>query len=234
MTTVPKKPRSPNYPALSLPQAVQVLQKLWKAEKRTPVSHETAATAMGFKSLSGPARVAVGTLRQYGLIDKSGKGHIRISELGVRVVIGDDADKRGALQQAASAPELFQELAKAHGEASDNAIQSFLITRKGFAADGARKAAKAFRDTLALAKPSGQGYTPDETQEQPEIMTGTETGQIQNTGKPSDGVFSLTVPFAKGTIAVQVRVTGDKLTAAHMARVREYLKLAESDLDGAE
>jgi tRNA C32,U32 (ribose-2'-O)-methylase TrmJ len=39
--------RSPNYPSLNLSQAVTALAKLYTAEKRTPVSHETAAAALG-------------------------------------------------------------------------------------------------------------------------------------------------------------------------------------------
>ena len=42
------------------------------------------------------------------------------------------------------------------------------------------------------------------------------------------------MPFAKGTIAVQVRVTGDAISPAHLARVRKYLELAESDWDGGD
>jgi hypothetical protein len=48
-------------------------------------------------------------------------------------------------------------------------------------------------------------------------------------------VFALNVPFAKGSIAVQVRVTGDAIRPAHLARVRKYLELAEQDWnEGAE
>jgi len=226
-----KKQRSPNYPALSLPQAVAVLQRLWKAEKRTPVDHETAALAMGFKSLSGPARVAIGALRQYGLIAKAGKSTIRVSDDGVTIVIGDPPDKAQALVRAAREPELFQELAKAHLDASDNAIQSYLITKKAFAADGARKAAKAFRETMFFAKAGDSGYTHAEEQEQSEIMTASESGQTTTPSKAGDGVFVLNVPFAKGSIAVQVRVSGQPISKAALARVRKYIELAEEDLE---
>lgn len=51
-------------------------------------------------------------------------------------------------------------------------------------------------------------------------------------GKPPEaGVFSLTVPFAKGSINVRVQVTGDAMSPAHLARVRKYLELAEQDWD---
>lgn len=70
-------------------------------------------------------------------------------------------------------------------------------------------------------------------------MSITEAGQTGNVsgkpdgagGTPGAGVFSMTVPFAKGAISVQVRVTGDSLKPAHLARVRKYLELAEADFD---
>ena len=70
-------------------------------------------------------------------------------------------------------------------------------------------------------------------------MSGIDTGQNVGAGapggsKPADGVFSLNVPFAKGSISVQVRVTGDAISPAHLARVRKYLELAESEWDGGD
>jgi hypothetical protein len=233
---MPGKQRSPNYPALNLAQATSVLGKLYNAEKRTPVSHDTAAVALGFKSLSGPARIAIGALRQYGLVDKLGKGTIRVSELGVRILHGSPEDQEAAMQQAATNPPLYKELARDHSDASEGAIASYLITRKEFHPDGARRAAKAFRATLRLAKGNASGYTGSNGDDEPKDMTSTDAGQIQDAtaGKgtpapPTPGVFSMSVPFAKGTISVQVRVTGDSLKPAHLARVRKYLELAEQD-----
>ena len=170
--------RSPNYPALSLKQALESADKLWKAEKRTPVSHEAAATGLGYKSLSGPARVAIGALRQYGLVDKADKGHVRLSELAVRALHGNAEDKQVAFRQAAVNPALFKELAKEHADASEAAISSYLITKKTLLEDGARKAAKAFRETLKLAKPDASGYNPNDEQETPRDMSGVDTGQF--------------------------------------------------------
>lgn len=237
---MPGKTRSPNYPALSLPQVVDVARKLWTAEKRTPVTHDAAALAMGFKSLSGPARVAIGALRQYGLIEKADKGHIRLSDLAIRILLADQAtDRQAALQEAATTPELFQELAKNHSDGSENAIRTFLLTKKGFADDGARKAARAFRETLALAKTGDTGYTRPENGQEREDMQGNDAGQnVRDAGtgggRPADGVFSLNVPFAKGSISVQVRVVGDAIKPAHLARVRKYLELAEQDWEGGD
>jgi hypothetical protein len=41
----------------------------------------------------------------------------------------------------------------------------------------------------------------------------------------------LSVPYKGSTLSVQVRLASGKLTAAHIAKVRQYLELAEGDLD---
>lgn len=102
-----------------------------------------------------------------------------------------------------------------------------------------RKAAKAFRETLKLAKPDASGYTPADEQETSQDMSDIDTGQNVNSsigakGQDGSGVFSLSVPYAKGNIAVQVRVTGETLKPSHLAKVRKYLELAESDWESDE
>jgi hypothetical protein len=233
------KMRSPNYPALGLSQAVEAARKLWDKEKRTPVAHATAATALGYGSLSGPARIAIAALRQYGLVDKPDPGHVQLSDRARRVLHGDDDAKKKALVEAASAPKLFRELAATHLDGSDDAIRSYLITKKEFSEEGARKAVKSFRDTVKLASPDASGYTTEENGGNDDDMEVIETGQKAKNALdggggnlPESGVFSLTVPFSKGTISVQVRVTGDAISPAHLARVRKYLELAESEWDG--
>jgi hypothetical protein len=232
------KLRSPNYPALGLAQAVEAARKLWAKEKRTPVELATAARALGYSALSGPARVAIASLRQYGLVDKPDPGHVRLSERAVRIVYGTEAEQQQALAEAASTPKLFRELWQTYQDGSDDAIRSYLITKKEFTEDGAHKAIKAFRDTIKLAKPDASGYNPGEDRSNDEDMETTDAGErvksASDIGGPKAqdvGVFQLTVPFAKGSINVQVRVTGEAMSPAHLARVRKYLELAEEDWD---
>jgi hypothetical protein len=238
------KMRSPNYPAHGLTQAVEYARKLWDREKRTPVSHATAATALGYATLSGPARIAIASLRQYGLVDKPDAGHVRLSDRAVKILHGAEAERQAGLGEAAGNPKLFRELWATYQDGSDDAIRSYLIshliTKKDFSEDGARKAIKSFRDTVKLAKPEASGYTPEDNGGDDDDMDAAEPGQLDRKAstttppptKPTDGVFSLNVPFSKGTISVQVRVTGEAISPAHLARVRKYLEFAESDWDG--
>ena len=235
MALIMNTERSPNYPTMKLADALEAAGKLWTEARRTGVSHEAAATAMGYKSLSGPARSAVATLRQYGLVEKVEKGHIRLTQLAVNGLHGSAQEKQEAIRKMALSPPLFKELAETHRDAGDGVLRSHLITKKGFIDDGARRAAKIFRDAIQLAKLEASGYTSDDSEKEPEDMQGTDTGQtpkeaLPASGKTPDGVMSLNVPFGKGSINVQVRVAGDAISAAHLARVRKYLELAEEDL----
>ncbi len=218
------KMRSPNYPAVSLPQAVELARKLWTEAKKTAVGHDAAVVAMGFRSLSGPARVAIGALRQYGLIDKAEKGHIRISDLGVNILHGSPDERRHALAIAALTPDLFTELSKTHLDASEQVIRSYLITKKEFAEDGARKAAKAFKETMALAGTDGTGYTAPDSQEKPQAMQGTESGQLTKAATPQGEVERVRVSLKGGRLA-RVVFTGDVPTQADIAKVIASLEL---------
>jgi hypothetical protein len=229
--------RSGRYPGVSLKDALEAAEKLYKAERQAPVSNETAAGKMGYKGLSGPARVMIGSLRQYGLIDKVGVGQFRLSRLAIQALHGTAEQKAQAIKEAALKPPLFAELCKTHLDGSEENIKSYLITAKEFIDTGARNAAKAFRDTMKLANVSSSGYNAATASVEPEDngMDMDRANQELNRGggaKPdAPGVFSMTVPFAKGSITVQVRVTGDSLKPAHLARVRRYLELAEQDWD---
>lgn len=226
--------RSPNYPAISLPDAVEMAQKLWKKEQRTAVPPEVAVKAFGYGALSGPARVAIGAMRKYGLLDKTPNG-IKLSDLALRILHPESPQTRqAAIREAAFKPELFRELAETHANASDDALKSFLINKKRFVDTGTRVLISAFRDTIKLANLDQSGYSDSESTREPEAMPETSTNYTFQAQAPEGSVkseiLSLAVPFAKGTIAVQIRVNGEGLNARHLAAVRQYLKLTESNM----
>jgi hypothetical protein len=217
--------RSPNYPALSLPQAIEALGKLWGEAHRASVSHEAAARAMGYVSLSGPARVTIGTLRQYGLVEKPEKGHVQISDLGIAVLHGHGEEQQRAIREAALAPDLFLELSKSHADSSPTIITSYLITKKDFGEDGARKAAKAFKETMALAGSDGTGYTASEAQEKPQAMQGTESAQTAKSAPLLQGEVERMRVSLKGGRLARVVFSGDVPTQADIAKVIASLEL---------
>ena len=187
------KERSPNYPAVGLKAAIEMARKFWDKERRTSVSLQLAVKAIGYKSLSGPARTKIAALRQYGLLDKDKRG-FRLSGLAKKIVNHSPGseDYEAAVRTAAMQPELFKELLRTHSEASDDSLRSYLAVEKSFSDMGSRQCVQSFRDTINLAKLNEGEYSGlDEAQEEETMATTpvAQSGVNDVRGLPlSDGV----------------------------------------------
>lgn len=158
------KDRSPNYPSYTLTDSIELVQKLYERERRTRVSAEVAAKALGWGGLSGASRGALAALRQYGLIE-SGRDGVRVSDEAIEILHqpADSKERAMAVRAAALNPPLFAELMKSHAHASDEALRAHLITKRKFSPDGAGRFVTSFRDALVLAGPDAEGYFESES-----------------------------------------------------------------------
>lgn len=230
--------RSGRYPGVSLRDALAAAEKLYKAEKASPVDNETAAAQMGYKGLTGPARVMIGALRQYALIEKTKPGQFRLSKVAIDAIHGTPDVKAAALKKAALSPDLFAALAKSHLEASIDNVKSYLITEKGFIDTGARIASRAFRDTVILAKINPAGYSFVTTRAGDEdINAGAEERPMDPQSVKQDG--SQTLPPLSWVLSVprgvraELRITGKDVRREDLARLKQQIDfLVESFDDG--
>jgi hypothetical protein len=225
------KMRSPNYPAASLGQAIESARALWMKEKRTIVAPLVAVKAMGYGSMNGPARSRISALRKYGLLDETDEG-VRLSELAMFLLHNppDSIEYRSAIQAAAMKPDLFRELWESHPHASDDALKSHLLVKRGFSDLGAKQVIQAFRDTVSIAKLEEGGYShpPVGAKAMPATLSVEAARPVPEPGRRMH-VFSW--PLAKDVDA-EVRVTGPEIKAAHLERLRQYLELAKAALEG--
>jgi hypothetical protein len=227
------KERSPNYPAVPLSEATRLVQQIYEKEKRTAVPAEVAAKALGYTSLSGASRTVLASLRSFGLIENDG-GNVRVSGLAMDLIHHPEGspERTAALATAAMRPALIAELAQTHGEASDDALRAFLITRRGFSPEGAGRFIQTFRDALALAKPASRGYAQDAMQ----AVQDSPPGFTPPPAPPAAPEPRVSVLFsgllAKG-ISAEVRVTGEGVRPEHVERLRKHLDLAKDALGDA-
>lgn len=219
--------RSPRYPSIGLPSALDAIGKLWQREKRTSVPAQVAVRAMGYGSLSGASRSVIAALRQYGLIESSG-GSVSVSDVAVDILVHEPNSQEWleAIGKAARSPDIFRELLQTHQDASDSAINAYLITKRRFSPDGARKLARAFRETMALANRGGQGYT------QASIPTDSAYGDDMNTPSsliPSQSVAGQKVTVIQvllgGGLRAEVRFVGGEPEPSHFSQLGALLKL---------
>ncbi|MBZ9724264.1 hypothetical protein LB554_09920 [Mesorhizobium sp. CO1-1-11] len=146
--------RSPGYPNFSLPAALKQAEKVFSTNRRNPMDRNSAAIAMGYSGSSGAADKAIATLTHYGLLDKVGKGEVRISQLALDILHpSPDSNRGNALLIAAFKPQLFTVLKNRFpdGHVSDTTLRSFLI-REEFQNRAIDPVIKAYTETSAFLR----------------------------------------------------------------------------------
>jgi hypothetical protein len=230
------KSRSPNYPSMSLPQALAHANTLWSKEGRTSVPPTILAKHMGYSSLSGPARTKIAALKQYGLLDE-GKDGFHLSELALRILHHPDGsvDREDAITAAAYTPDLFRELAQTHMAASDDALRAYLITKRKFTDSGAKEAIKAFRETIELVNLDESSYSEpanmQTTEATPSVSSTSNRTPLQGRGQIVDNTPPAYSWPLSGSLIAEVRFKGDdRIKPDDIEMLRQYLEIAEKAL----
>ena len=131
--------------------------KIEKVYRQSQVDREVAAKLIGYSGLSGPASKALAALASYGLVERAGKGEMRVTSRARAILYPDNLqERRQNLIAAAFEPKLFQELRGRFPDMiqPEDGIITYLH-RQGFNQSAIRPAMKAYRDTLLLLEQEG-------------------------------------------------------------------------------
>ena len=162
------KQRSPGYPGMDLIEAIALAEKLYNIVRTSITTREDAAKDLGYAGLTGASAKALADLVHYGLLERSGKGGIRLTQRTVNILWGEPEEKRQAISEAAVYPTLFSDLQEQFPEVmpSENQLKGFLH-RRGFADVAIPYVMKSYTGTRRLAEeeteskshgiPPGQG-----------------------------------------------------------------------------
>ena len=146
-----KRIRSPNYPSISLPDALERLGLLWDSIQGHYAPREVVAKGIGYAKLHGASAGAISALQKYGLLERDGE-NLKISDRGVQYLNPLSAQERSeAVRDAATSPVLFAELNERFpgGTSNDDLLQNYLV-RKGFSQVALPSVLRAYRETLEL------------------------------------------------------------------------------------
>lgn len=167
------KARSPQYPAIGLKEAVDLVEKVYEEDYQNPIPRDVAAKHMGYNGLNGKSLGVLSALKKYGLLEGRGDD-TRVSDLAVQIIAhpSGSGERAKALQAAGVLPELFAELDGRFqgGKASDQALRSYLLTQK-FIPSGADAAIRAYRETKQLVEGESKGYSAPSENLEPKSMT---------------------------------------------------------------
>lgn len=154
--------RSPNYPVISLGEAVQKVRMVYQAEHMRPATREVVAKALGYRSLNGASATVVSALVKYGLMEYAGD-HLKISSDGQDVAVHrkGDPEYAEALRRAALLPALFRELVDRYGASlpSDHNLRAYL-QKRGFNPRFVDSVIRVYRDTVQFVEDETDSLDP--------------------------------------------------------------------------
>lgn len=154
-----RRVRSPNYPAVSLPEAIERVRKVYEKEHMHKAPPEVVAKALGYTSLNGASLSMISALKKYGLLEEVGKD-LKVSHDALTILVDpkDSADRARIIRQSAFAPALFAELQAQYedGVPSDENLRAYLLKR-GFAPSSVDAPIRSYRETIALVSELRKG-----------------------------------------------------------------------------
>jgi hypothetical protein len=143
--------RSPNYPIISLADAVGRIQQIYDKERTHPADKEVIAKALGYGSLNGLSRSILSALIKYELLTEDGADMYKVSNDALDILLRSSGqpERVGAITKAAFGPQLFSELRGQFGTSlpSDENLKAYLVKR-GFNPNTVNNVIRSYRDTV--------------------------------------------------------------------------------------
>ncbi len=228
--------RSPNYPNISLPAALERIRKVHAVEGTNDIDRESFVQILGYAGLTGPSGKLLSSLGKFGLTTKVGSGEIKISDLAMDILFSEPDQKAEAIRRAANSPSLFAEINEKWPERQpgDDSLRGYLA-RRGFSLKVLDRVMTAYRDTMSLVSGESGVYDssrnsltdPAEDPMQPEAHT-----------PPAPTVPpSINKGFDIGFVGTAIRMSGmvgSKSEAAKVIKALEALQDLLPDDNGVE
>jgi hypothetical protein len=234
--------RSPGYPSVNLAQALVLVEKIFSASRQNTIDREAAAKDIGYSGMTGQSAKMLSNLSHFGLIERAGKGGVRVTDIAVRILHPRSADERNeALRDAAFHPDLFRELHEnfPDGHVSENALRGYLM-REGFASVAVQPAVRSFMETYELLQEArateshGQAARPSEDAADARgghvVAAGADVSRSLVPSPPDDRSRAAAVPQVRNE-GVRV-MEGERVVFVEESGPSQYLKvIANGDMD---
>ena len=153
--------RSPNYPAVGLPDAIERVRKLHDLQRQAPEEREVVAQHLGYGGLNGQSLKMLSALIKFGLLKKTEGGGLRVTDLAINIIFPEGDDQSEAIRQAAFAPALFSDIRERWPDhpPTDESLRAFLIRRQ-FSQSAIDDVIENYRETIELVTQKAEGYDP--------------------------------------------------------------------------
>lgn len=242
--------RSPNYPGISLPKAISLVEEIYKKNHQNVITRDAAAKDIGYSGLTGRSIKLLAALNQYGLLEKSGKGHVTVTDRAKHLIYDiEPEEKLQAAKAAGREPQLFADIFERFPDEarSVNAIRSFL-GQKGFTEKAMKPAITSFEETNQYIEllqanesyssddESGTDSDPDQPiQEQNEMQQAATNPASPPPAGGVDAVFwskgDLDFNFSSSGLAVAGKTNSKSALEAYIKKLEALVVLLPDDED---
>ena len=171
--------RSPNYPAISLPEAIKAVASIHLAEQHLAAPKEVVAKHLGYTSFHGLAGRMVSAIEKYGLLEEVSGDKVKVSPLAMSILFpATPEEKQKAINEAAFKPPLFAAIREEWqgSRPSDENLRVYLV-RKKFGSDALDRVIEVYKETMDLVTQDSEGYVAEnlaakgQQQEKPNMNT---------------------------------------------------------------
>jgi hypothetical protein len=152
--------RSPNYPAISLPEAIKLMASVQAAEQHMAAPKEVVAKHIGYTTYHGLAKRVISAREKYGLLEEVTGDKVKVSSLAMSILFpASPEEKQKAINEAAFKHQLFATIKEEWqgSRPSDENLRVYLIRRK-FASDALDRVIEVYKETMDLVTPESGVY----------------------------------------------------------------------------
>lgn len=146
--------KSPKYPNFPLGSAIEHIRKVYNADRTAALPREVIARHLGYSGLSGASDATIATIGQYGFLDRTGKGEMKVSQLAVDIIVPEsETQRQTAINRAALNPPLFSDIWNHFSQRvpSAEALRTYLLRRE-FHDRAIDPVMRSFEPTMAMMK----------------------------------------------------------------------------------
>lgn len=162
---MPEKVRSPSFPFISLPEAVQRARLLYEAERRNPVLAEVAVAHWGYAPKSSGGRQTIAALKAFELMEDV-NGRLRLTDVGQHLVVREPGspEHNVLLRQVALSPPLFRKLWDRYGPGLPpiQSLRSYLVLELKLNENAVDDLVRSYRETVAVISAEVPSTPPDD------------------------------------------------------------------------
>lgn len=227
--------RSPNYPAVDLATAIEMVEPVYRKEKRNKMPREVLAKHLGYTGLNGRSLGMIGALRAYGLLEGTGDD-VRVTDDALILLNApeDSFDRRDAMTRCALRPPLFRQLSSQFETTPSDGVIRYALIKMGFTPEAAGKATQTYLATISFIGGIQSDYASAEQSQELTVVAETHALERPELGQTGNRVRMYGEDMAPPGMRREVIDLDDgevvitfptNLTAESFSDLRDYLNL---------